>query len=70
MVGSYRYIGVYPDEFLSYREGVGLVAKSGYRALSFIIGKFKTFGNVNYDTFKRLFETGVLSSIDCSGIWG
>ncbi len=71
IVGSYRYLGVYLDEFLTYRKGVGLLADSGCRALSSIRAKFKTFGNVNYDKFKKLFETGVVPIIDrCSGIWG
>ncbi len=72
IAGSYRYLGVYLDEFLNYRKGVGLLADSGCRALSgIIIAKFKTFGNVKYDTFKKLFETGVVPIVDyCSGILG
>ncbi len=69
IVGSYRYIGVY--EFLNYRSDVSLLADSGCRALSSIVAKFKTFGNINYDAFKRLFEAGIVPIIDyCSGIWG
>ncbi len=57
--------------WMNYRKGVGLLSHSGCPALSCIIAKFKTFGNVNYDTFKKLFETGVVSVIDyCSDIWG
>ena len=64
-------ISVYMDEFLNYRKCVGLLADSGCRVLSSIIAKFKTFSNVNYDTFKKLFETRVVPIIDyCSGIWG
>ncbi len=38
-VESDSYLGVYLDEFINYEEGLGILADSGGRALSSIIGK-------------------------------
>ncbi len=66
---------MYLNECLNYREGVGIFSDSSCRAVSSIIhvhiAKFTMFGNVNYNTFKKLVETGIIPIIEyCSGILG
>jgi len=47
------------------------LAMAGGRTLGGIISKFKTLKNIGYNTFKKMFETGVDSVLNYGGeVWG
>ena len=47
------------DENLSYEENCDILAKSAGRALGSIISKYKSFKNMGYKTYTKLFESCV-----------
>ena len=70
-VSNYKYLGIILDEFLKFDACVKTIATSGGRALGGIISKFKTFRNVGYYTFSKLFSAGVTPVLEyASGVWG
>ena len=65
IVDKYKYLGVYFDENLTYDHCIKTLSESAGRALGGIIGKFKTFKDIGYNTF------GVIPILDYGvGIWG
>ena len=70
-VEKYKYLGVTLDQHIEYKICGQELAEAGGRALGGLIAKFKTYKNIGYDTFTKLYQMGVMPIIDyCSGIWG
>ena len=70
IVSSYRYLGMCLDEHLDFKKGVTMLSQSAGRALGGIVSKFKTLRNVGYETFTKLYETGVVPIADYfSELW-
>ena len=71
VVNYYKYLGVILDEFLKFEEAACTLARAGGRALGSIISKFRTFQNIGYNTFSKMFDTSVCPILKfCSGVWG
>ena len=59
------------DEFLKYDICSKTLSTSAGRALGAIIGKFKSLKNVGFETFSKLYQSGVLPILEYgSGVWG
>ena len=70
IVDKYVYLGIVFDKHLNFKECAETLCCSAGRALGKIIGKFKTFENVNYKTYTKLYDTCVWPILDyCSSIW-
>ena len=70
-VDSYQYLGIVFDEHLTFEKCAKALTDSGGRALGSIISKFKQFKNVGYNTFTKLYDTGVNSIISYgASVWG
>ena len=70
-VSEYKYLGVILDEHLTFTQCSKTLADAGGRALSAIISKFKQFKDFGFETFSKMYETGVIPVVDYgSGIWG
>ena len=71
IVDRYKYLGVYLNEHLDYNVIANTLAGAAGRALGGVISKFQSFKNVGFNTFSKMYNTGVVSVMDyCSGIWG
>ena len=71
IVSSYKYLGISLNEFLDYNVCAQELAEAGGRALGAIIAKFKTFKNIGFETFSKLYNSGVIPISDyASAIWG
>ena len=64
VVGSYKYIGVYMDEFMNFNPAVECLSDSACRALGGIIAKLKNFHNITHDTYNKLFDAGIVPILD------
>ena len=60
----YKYLGVYIDENLNFKKHDEMISKAAFRALGALIFKFKTMGNMGFDTFTKLFESNVVPILD------
>ena len=70
-VSKYKYLGIIFDEYLKFDECVKTISISGGRALGGIISKFKSFKNVGYNTFSKLYVAGVVPVLEyAAGVWG
>ena len=70
IVPEYKYLGVVLDEHLSYKPATKLLASAGGRALGSIIYKFKSFKDIGYDTYTKLFDSCVSPILEYgAGIW-
>ena len=70
-VPNYKYLGIILDEFLKFDSCVKTISISGGRALGGIISKFKSFKNVGYNTFSKLYSAGVAPVLEyAAGVWG
>ena len=71
IVDTYKYLGIYLDEHLDYGKTGEVLAGAGGRALGSVISKFKSFRNVGFKTFEKLYMNGVIPIMDyCAGVWG
>ena len=71
IVDHYQYLGIIFDEYLTFEKCAKALSDSGGRALGSVISKFKQFKNVGYNTFTKLYDTGVNSIISYgASIWG
>ncbi len=71
IVSQYKYLGIMLDEYLSYDVTANLLASAAGRALGAVITKFRTYKNVGYKTFTRLFDVSVSPILEySSGVWG
>jgi len=70
-VKHYKYLGIILDEHLTYNECVQTLADSAGRALGGVISKFKTMKDVGYDTFTKLYMSGVKPVFEYGAeVWG
>ncbi len=68
---EYKYLGIYLDEYLNYGKCSNILSESAGRALGGIISKFQTLKECGYNTFTKLFDTGVMSILNYgAAIWG
>ena len=59
------------DEHLDYSTTANVLSGSASRALGGIYSKFKKLNGLGYQTYTKLYLTGVVPIMDyCSGIWG
>ena len=71
IIDKYKYLGLILDEHLNYDITASVLAGSAGRALGGICSKFKKLKGLGYQTFTKLFHSGVVPIMDyCSGIWG
>ena len=71
IVDSYKYLGVYMDEHMTFDKCSRILADSAGRALGGVISKCKTLRDCGYKTFTKLFDAGVLSILNYGAeIWG
>ena len=71
IVQCYKYLGVIFDEFMSYDECSKTLSESAGRALGVLISKFKRFRDTGYETFTKLFDSGVQPILTYgSSVWG
>ena len=63
-VDKYKYLGVFFDEFLLFDTHSEVMTKSGGRALGAVIAKYKKLENMGFDTYTKLFESGVIPVIN------
>ncbi len=70
-VDKYKYLGVYLNEYLDYQTIANTLSGAAGRVLGSVISKFKSFRNVGFITYSKLYHSGVVSILDyCSGVWG
>jgi len=68
---QYKYLGIIINEYLNYEITATTLAGAAGRALGGIISKFKSFKNVGFQTFSKLYHSGVVPVMDyCAGVWG
>ena len=65
------YLGIYIDEHLNYNVILKFLSESGGRALGAICSKFRSNKGFGFQSFSKLFDSGVIPILDyCSGVWG
>ena len=71
VVDSYKYLGVYLDEYLTFSKTSEVLSTAGGRALGSMINKFRTLSDMGHSTYSKLYESLVTPIIDYgSAIWG
>ena len=55
---QYKYLGLTLDEHMTFREAVSVLAQSAGRALGSIMNKVKHCGNLGFNTYTQLYESG------------
>ena len=71
MLSEYKYLGVIFDEFLNFNKCSKTLADAGGRALGALWSKFKGMKDIGFNTYTKLYNSGVVSVLDYgSGIWG
>ena len=53
VVDSYKYLGVYLDEYLTFTKTTDILATAGGRALGSMINKFKTLSDMGHSTYSK-----------------
>lgn len=70
-VAKYKYLGVFLTEYLDYSHLSEVLTGAAGRALGSIISKTRCIRNCGYDTFTKLFQSGVLPVMEyAAGVWG
>ncbi len=68
---QYQYLGIIMNEHLSYEITATTLAESAGRALGGVISKLKSFKNVGFQTFSKLYHSAVVPVMNyCAGVWG
>ena len=71
LIKTYKYLGIMLDEYMKFDVCSTLLSESAGRALGGIVAKFKDLKNSGFETFTKLYESGVCSISDyCGEIWG
>ena len=71
IVDSYKYLGVYLDEFLTFSHTTEILATAGGRALGSMINKFRSLSDMGHSTYSKLYDSLVAPVTDYgSAIWG
>ncbi len=69
-VDKYKYLGVYLDEYLDYQTIANTLSSATGRALGSVISKLKSFRNVGFKTYNKLYHSGVVPILNyCSDVW-
>ncbi len=67
---QYHYLGIIINEHFSYEITATTLPVSAGTALGGVISKFKSFKNVGFQTFSKLYHSGVVPVMDyCAGVW-
>ena len=68
---QYKYLGLTLDEHMTFNDAVNGLAQSAGRALGSVINKGKHCGQLGFNTYTQLYESGVCPVSDyASGVWG
>ena len=68
---KYKYLGVYFNEFLNFKDTAQVLSDSAGRALGGVISKFQNTRDVGFNTFNCLYSACILPIMEyCSGVWG
>ena len=68
---QYTYLGLLLTEHMDYNSMAKQVAKSANRALGLVISKYKAFGGLPYNSYTKLYDSIVYSTISYgAAIWG
>ncbi len=71
IVDSYKYLGVYLDEFLTFSHTTEVLATAGGRALGSMINKFRSLADMGHSTYSKLYDSLVAPVTEYgSAIWG
>ncbi|CAG2200582.1 unnamed protein product [Mytilus edulis] len=71
VVEKYTYLGLVLTEHLDYQIMAKHVAASANRALGLVISKYKSFGGLPFDSFTKLYDSIVWSTISYgAAVWG
>ena len=65
-VPTYKYLGVILDEHLNFGQCILALSDSAGRALGATINGFRSLKNVGYETFTKLFQSGIQPIMDYS----
>ena len=69
-VDSYKYLGVYLDQHLTFVENITNLSASGSRALGKIISLYKNNRSMGLNTYRKFYESCVCLVLDCScAVW-
>ncbi len=71
VVKQYKYLGMILDSSLDFLSTAKVLADSAGRALGAVMSKFKSNKGLGFNTYTKMFHTGVCPILDyCSGVWG
>ena len=72
IVNQYKYLGIILDENLTFENCARILSESAGRALGGIISKkFKILGDTGFNTFEKMYNTGVITVNNYAAeIWG
>ena len=71
IVDKCKYLGLVLHEYLDFKITSGILADSGGRALGAIYNKYRVNKGFGYDTYTRLYNSGVVPILDYgSSVWG
>ncbi len=71
IVDSYKYLGVFLDQHLTFQKATTVLGNAAGRALGSMISKYKSLGEMGYRTYTKLFESLVCPVMDYgAAIWG
>ena len=70
-ISVYKYLGVIMDEHLNFESCSKTLADSGSGTLSAIISHLKTFKNIGFKIYTKMYESCIVPVLDyASGLWG
>lgn len=64
VVGGYRYLGVFLDEYLTLDEYATQISSAGGRALGAVVNRARFLRDMGHRTFGTLYHSGVASVLD------
>ena len=68
---TYKYLGIFINDFLDFSYTADTLAQAGSRALGSVIQKIHSKKDIGFKTYKKLYESCVIPVIDyCSSSWG
>ena len=71
VVDSYKYLGIYLDQYLTFNKATEVLSNASGRALGSMISKYKSMKEMGYSTYSALFRSLVCPVMDYgAAIWG
>ncbi len=71
IVESYKYLGIFLDQYLTFNHATDILSNASGRALGGMINKYKSMREMGYSTYSKMFESLVCPVMDYgSSIWG